>query len=89
MACLALATASSRGVGPAGTSSSHWEWTSNEAEGNVSGQVPAGGAPDLPPTTVHIYVRTLPPEPFVPPDPDTPIPLFPDDSIIHPSPIDP
>jgi hypothetical protein len=47
--------------------STHWEWSSGEPEGNVSGQDPAAGAPDLPPTTVHIWVRTLPPEPQPPP----------------------
>jgi hypothetical protein len=68
--------------------SSHWEWTSGEAEGNVSGQEPPAGAPDLPPTTVHIYVRTLPPEPFVPPTDETPIPVFRDEGIVERSPID-
>lgn len=44
----------------------HWEWSSGEPEGNISGQSPEGGAPDLPPGPVHIWERTLPPEPVDP-----------------------
>jgi hypothetical protein len=61
---------------------SHWEWTSQEPEGNVSSQQPAPGAFDLPPTTVHIWVRTLPPDPPTDPDPPIIISPFPDEPIV-------
>ncbi|GAB3948655.1 hypothetical protein GCM10029976_080290 [Kribbella albertanoniae] len=42
-----------------------WEWTSSAEENIVTDQSPAGGSFNLPPTTVNIWVRTLPPEPEV------------------------
>lgn len=43
-----------------------WEWTSSGEENMISDQAPAAGAPNVPPALVHIWVRTLPPDP--PPD---------------------
>ena len=47
----------------------HWEWSSGQPEGIISDQAPVAGAPDLPPTTVHIWERTLPPDPNPPVEP--------------------
>ena len=51
-----------------------WEWTSGSDENTITGQAPEGGAPNLPPTLVSIWVRTLPPDPSPPPPPATPLP---------------
>jgi hypothetical protein len=46
-----------------------WEWTSGFDENVVSGQEPIGGSLNLPPTVVRIFVRTLPPDPPMIPEP--------------------
>ncbi len=46
-----------------------WEWTSSAEEGTVTDQSPTGGSFNLPPTTINIWVRTLPPEPVIPDKP--------------------
>jgi hypothetical protein len=40
-----------------------WEWTSPTEEYTITDQAPKGGAANLPPTLVYIWVRTLPPDP--------------------------
>ena len=41
-----------------------WEWTSSSEENMISDQAPVAGAPNVPPALVHIWVRTLPPDPL-------------------------
>lgn len=47
----------------------HWEWSSGQPEGVISDSVARRRARDLPPTPVHIWERTLPPDPVDPPEP--------------------
>ena len=47
-----------------------WEWTSGSELDTISGQEPKGGSDAVPPSLVTVWVRTDPPEPVIPRQPE-------------------